>query len=376
MAEQKAVNRAVELIQQARRPLLLIGAGANRKLTRKMLTRFVDRTHIPFVTTQMGKGVVDETREEFIGCAALSEGDFVHRAIEHADLMINVGHDVVEKPPFVMDKGGVEVIHVDFSPAQTDPVYFPQTEVVGDIANSIWQISEQLKVQDHWDFEFFGLVREAMTEHIGRHSRDSGFPLRPERLVADVAESLGEDGLLSLDNGLYKLWFARNLPVRHPNTMLLDNALATMGAGLPTAMGARLAHRNRPILAVCGDGGFMMNSQELETAVRLGMDLVVLVLRDDAYGMIRWKQQQMQLDDYGLGFGNPDFVAYANSYGARGHRVSGPDQLQGLLGQSLEAGGVHLIEVPVDYSESDEILHRQIQQEATRLQPEPRDQIH
>ena len=368
-AEKKSVNRAVERIQQAKRPLLLIGAGANRKLTRKMLTGFVEQTGIPFITTQMGKGVVDETRDEFIGCAALSEGDFVHRAIDHADLMINVGHDVVEKPPFVMEPDGVEVIHVDFSPARTDPVYFPQVEVVGDIANSIWQISRQLDVQDDWDFEFFGVVRQAMIEHVGRHRRDAGFPIRPERLVQDVGEAMGEDGLLSLDNGLYKLWFARNLPVRHPNTMLLDNALATMGAGLPTAIGARLVHRNRPILAVCGDGGFMMNSQELETAVRLELDLVVLVLRDDAYGMIRWKQEQMELADYGLGFGNPDFVAYAESYGAQGHRVDSADDLQVLLKQSLEAGGVHLIEVPIDYSDSDEILHRRIREEAEQLKP-------
>ena len=366
VAEHKAVNLAVGLIQQARRPLLLVGAGANRKLTRKMLTELVDRTGIPFITTQMGKGVVDETRDEFLGCAALSDGDFVHRAIDHADLMINVGHDVVEKPPFVMEKGGVEVIHVDFSPAQTDPVYFPQTEVVGDIANSIWQINPQ----PHWDFSFFRLVGEAAAEHIDRHRRDDGFPIRPERLVADVADCLGDNGLLSLDNGLYKLWFARNLPVRHPNSMLLDNALATMGAGLPSAIGARFVHRNRQILAICGDGGFMMNSQELETAVRLEIDLVVLVLRDNAYGMIRWKQQQMQLDDYGLGFGNPDFVVYAESYGAHGHRVNEVGEFAPLLESALDAGGVHLIEVPIDYSDSDEILHRWIAREAERLQPD------
>ncbi len=352
VAEDKAVAQAVAAIERARRPLLMIGAGANRKLTARMLRRFVDRSGIPFFTTQMGKGVIDESQPGWLGNAALSDGDYVHRAIDAADCIINVGHDVVEKPPFFMREGKRMVIHINFSSAEVDQVYFPQLEVIGDIANAVWQISERLEVQDHWDFEPARRVRAALEADLTGNGDHEGFPVHPRRLVRAVREAMPDDGILTLDNGLYKVWFARNYQARRPNTVLLDNALATMGAGLPVAMGARLVHPDRKILAVCGDGGFMMNSQELETAVRLHMDLVILILRDDAYGMIRWKQQDMKLPDFGLDFGNPDFVRYAESYGANGHRVEKTADLAPLLSDCLARPGVHLIDCPIDYGDS------------------------
>ena len=356
VAEDKAIAQAVSAIERARRPLLMIGAGANRKLTARMLKRFVDRFDIPFFTTQMGKGVVDESHPGWVGNAALSDGDYVHRAIDAADCIINVGHDVVEKPPFFMKEGQRTVIHINFSSAEVDQVYFPQLEVVGDIANAIWQIGETLQAQDHWDFEFARRVRAALDEDLAGNGEGNdntgGFPVHPRRLVKDVRAAMPDDGILALDNGLYKVWFARNYQARKPNTVLLDNALATMGAGLPAAMGARLVQPERKILAVCGDGGFMMNSQELETAVRLNMNLVVLILRDDAYGMIRWKQQDMGLPDFGLDFGNPDFVRYAESYGANGHRIEAGGELEPCLRDCLSRTGVHLIDCPIDYGDS------------------------
>jgi acetolactate synthase-1/2/3 large subunit len=191
---------------------------------------------------------------------------------------------------------------------------------------------------------------------------DPRFPVYPQRLVADVREAMDSSDIIALDNGVYKIWFARNYKAHSPNTVLLDNALATMGAGVPSAMAAHLVFPERKVTAICGDGGFMMNSQELETAVRLKMNLVVLVLRDDAYGMIRWKQANMSFKDWGLTYGNPDFVRYAESYGAHGHRVESADELLPLLQQCHGEGGVHLIEVPIDYSENDRILNREIQQ--------------
>jgi len=175
------------------------------------------------------------------------------------------------------------------------------------------------------------------------------------------------DGIIALDNGVYKIWFARNYKAHQPNTVLLDNALATMGAGLPSAMAARLVHPGQKVMAICGDGGFMMNSQEMETAVWLNMDLVVLVLRDNAYGMIKWKQAQMSVPDFGLDYGNPDFVKYAESYGARGHRVEKAAELPGLLRSCLENPGVDLIDIPVDYSENDRILNREIGQRSAAV---------
>jgi acetolactate synthase-1/2/3 large subunit len=360
IAEEKAIARAVAAIEQARHPLLLIGAGANRKVTARMLRRFVKNTGIPFVTTQMGKGVVDETGDCWMGNAALSDGDYCHRMIDRSDCIINVGHDVVEKPPFIMEEGRRTVIHVNFFSAEVDPVYFPQLEVTGDIANAIWQIGERLRVQDHWDFSFGHKVRRALAVDLDSGRELDGCPIHPRRLVHEVRRVMPDDGILTLDNGLYKVWFARNYQARKPNTVLLDNALATMGAGLPTAIGARLVYPGRKIMAVCGDGGFMMNSQELETAVRLGLDLVILILRDDAYGMIKWKQQDMGLADYGLDFGNPDFVRYAESYGASGYRVESVSQLSELLADCLGRSGVHLIDCPVDYGDSQQQLFETI----------------
>ena len=360
-AEQKSIAAAAKRLERAKHPLLVVGAGANRKLTSRMLRRFVVRFGVPFVTTQMGKGVLDERDPLFLGNAALSSGDFVHRAVEAADLIVNIGHDVVEKPPFFMREGGVEVIHVNFSTASVDPVYFPQVEVVGDIANSVWQIGEHLTKADHWDFSRFLEVRAAGEAHFLEGAADERFPIYPQRLVADVRAVMDDRGIIALDNGVYKIWFARNYKAYDSNTVLLDNALATMGAGLPSAMAAKIVHPDRQVMAICGDGGFMMNSQEIETAVRLGLHLAVLILRDDAYGMIKWKQANMGFGSFGLDYGNPDFVKYAESYGAVGHRVTSAEGLASILRTAHERPGVHVIEAPVDYSDNDRILNHDIQ---------------
>lgn len=360
IAEEKAIQAAITQIESSKRPLLLVGAGANRRMTSRMLRRFVETTGIPFITTQMGKGVIDETHPLFMGNAAISSNDFVHRAIDAADLIINVGHDIIEKPPFFMKPGGVQVIHINFFTATVDPVYFPQLEVVGDIANSIWQITERIEKQESWDFTRFQEVHKALDAHLKQGADDPRFPVYPQRLVADMRRVMPDDGIIALDNGIYKLWFARNYKARLPNTVLLDNALAAMGAGLPSAMAARLIYPDRKIVAVCGDGGFMMNSQELETAVRLKMNLLVVILRDNAYGMIKWKQKNMEFQDFGLDLGNPDFVQYAESYGAHGHRVEAADELVPLMQRCHETPGVHVIDLPVDYSENERILFHEI----------------
>ena len=360
VAEDKSLDAAAEAITQARHPLLMIGAGANRKTTSKMLHAFVERLGIPFFSTQMGKGVLDESGPLWLGTAALSAGDFVHRAIDAADCIVNIGHDVIEKPPFAMHRGRRTVIHVNYSPAVVDQVYFPQIEVVGDIAHSVWALAERLTPQPHWDFGFFDRVREALCANIAGLSEDARFPMAVPRLVAELARALEPDDISCLDNGLYKLWFARHARCRRANSLLLDNALATMGAGLPSAIGAALARPGRRVVAVCGDGGFMMNSQELETAVRLGIDLVVLVLRDDAYGMIKWKQAHDGYPAFGMDYGNPDFVRYAESYGARGHRPRSIDEFDNLLSAALRAPGVDLIEVPVDYGRDEALLNHEI----------------
>jgi acetolactate synthase-1/2/3 large subunit len=200
----------------------------------------------------------------------------------------------------------------------------------------------------------------ALLEHLQDQVDSGRFPMVSQRLVADLAAAVAPEDIVCLDNGLYKLWFARNHRCRRPNTLLLDNALATMGAGLPSAIAARMVHPDRNVVAVCGDGGFMMNSQELETAVRLGIDLTVLVLRDDAYGMIKWKQAHDGFPEFGMDVGNPDLVRYAESFGARGHRPDSADGFLPLLREALATPGIDLIDVPVDYSDDDTILNDDI----------------
>ncbi len=367
LADEKAVRAAVKKIEGARAPVLVIGAGANRKMTSRMLLQFIEKTGIPFITTQLGKGVIDETHPKFLGCAALSAGDFVHRAIQAADLIINVGHDVIEKPPFFMTEGGTEVIHISTKTAEVDPVYFPQIEVIGDIANAVWQIKEDVVPSGTWNFDTMLKARKAEVEHTSGMCSDPRFPIFPPCLVERVRKAMPADGIICLDNGVYKIWFARNYPARMPNTVLLDNALATMGAGLPSAMASAMVYPGRKVMAICGDGGFMMNSQEMETAVRLKLNITVLVLRDDAYGMIRWKQANMGFKDFGLTYGNPDFVKYAESYGAHGHRVESAEMLPGLLDKCLGTEGVHLIDCPVDYSENDRILNKELKELSAKL---------
>ncbi|SFR80390.1 acetolactate synthase large subunit [Sphingomonas jatrophae] len=359
-AEEKAVRAAVRKIEAARSPVLVIGAGGNRKLTGRMLLQFVEKTGIPFLTTQLGKGVIDECHPKFLGCAALSAGDFVHRALDAADLIVNVGHDVIEKPPFFMKNGGVEVIHVSTRSAEVDPVYFPQVEVIGDIGNAIWQMKEEIVPSPAWTFERMAASRAAEVKHTAELETDDRFPIFPPYLVRQVRSAMPADGIICLDNGIYKIWFARNYPARMHNTVLLDNALATMGAGLPSAMASAMVYPDRKVLAVCGDGGFMMNSQEMETAVRLGLNVTVLILNDGSYGMIRWKQVNMGFKDWGLTYGNPDFVRYAEAYGARGYRVESAAHLPELLRQTLDEPGVKLIDCPVDYADNDRILNHEL----------------
>ena len=365
-ADDEMVRQAAEMIRAAQYPLLLIGAGANRSRVRSALSTFVAETGIHFFNTQMGKGVVDENNPQCLGTAALSDNDYIHCAIDRSDLVINVGHDVVEKPPFFMEHGGKKVIHVNFKTATVDNVYFPHLGVVGDIANSITRLTNLVGKLDQ-DCAYFQKVKNHLDMQLLDRTDDDSFPLKPQRMVADVRKVMPSNGVIALDNGVYKIWFARNYLAAEPNTVLLDNALASMGAGLPSAMEVARFYPERRVMAICGDGGFMMNSQEMETAVRLKLNLVVLVINDSSYGMIRWKQYGMGYPDFGLEFNNPDFVKYAESYGAKGHRVETAEAFAPLLESCLAEGGVHLVDLPVDYSENNKVLIDELKQKVCLL---------
>jgi acetolactate synthase I/II/III large subunit len=354
VASEASLARAAELIAAAKRPLVMLGAGANRVALAEALSAFVKRTGIPFFNTQMGKGAVTGCSDLYIGTAALSERDYIHRMIDQSDLIIAIGHDTVEKPPFLMTPDQ-HVIHVGFMPATVERVYYPDTEIIGDIGPGLLRLADILTGRLTLDPSFLGLKDEVIA-HVGDRAAEARFPLTPQRIVHDVREAMPGNGIVALDNGMYKIWFARNYRTQIANTLLLDNALATMGAGLASAMMASILYPDRRVLAVCGDGGFMMNAQELETAIRLGLNLVVLILEDNAYGMIRWKQAVDHFPDYGMTFKNPDFVQYAAAYGAGGRRVTGADGLVPALEEAFAAGGVQLVCVPVDYSENLRVL--------------------
>jgi acetolactate synthase I/II/III large subunit len=354
-AQAAALDRAASLILKAERPLIMLGAAANRPRLAQALSDFVSRVQIPFFNTQMGKGSVTGESGLYMGTAALSERDYVHDAIDRADLIIAIGHDTVEKPPFIMGPKGPTVLHVGYLPATVEEVYLPDAELIGDVGPSLGLLAQRLEGKLPKAGALLTL-REEILARISARSEESHYPLTPQRIVSDVRRVMPEDGIVCLDNGMYKIWFARNYRTRIANTLLLDNALATMGAGLPSAMMAAMLHPDRRVLAVCGDGGFMMNSQEVETASRLGLNLVVLILEDNAFGMIRWKQAVDGYIDFGMTFANPDFVAYAKAYHVKGSRVHSADGLAPTLEAAFTAGGVHLVSVPVDYSENSRVL--------------------
>ncbi len=340
VASAAAIDRTVAMILEAKRPLIMIGAAGNRPRLVDALSDFVRRTRIPFFNTQMGKGAVTGGSNLYLGTAALSERDYVHDAIDRADLIIAIGHDTVEKPPFLMGKatGGPKVIHVGFVSANVEEVFYPDAELIGDIGASVAALAGRLEGKLSPD-QGMPELRKNILAHINERADDDRFPVIPQRLVRDVRAVMPEDGIVCLDNGMYKIWFARNYRTHVANTLLLDNALATMGAGLPSAISAKLLNPHRPVMALCGDGGFMMNSQELETAVRLKLDQAV-----------------DRFTDFGMTFGNPDFVTYAQSYGGHGHRVASAADLVPTLEAAFAAGGVHIVAVPIDYSENTRVL--------------------
>jgi acetolactate synthase-1/2/3 large subunit len=353
--DDKAVRLAIETIRGASNPVMIVSAGANRKRIGKQLRQFVEKTGIYAVSTQMGKGVLADDHPQSLFSLGIHKKDYVHCAVETADLIITVGYNIVEYPPSVWNEGqDKNILHIDFSVAEPDEYYNPDLEVVGDISYSLWAIHSQIG-DVVFDNQHLGELREFIDQKLHRGPCESCYPPKPQRVVREVREAMGRDDIICLDNGIYKLWFARMYETYGENTVLLDNALATMGAGLASAMAAKMVHPERKVMAICGDGGFMMNSQDLETAVRLGLDMVILVLRDDAYGFIRWKQQGMNFPDFGMDFGNPDFVKYAEAYGASGLRLSEGREVGEVLQEAFSRQGPVLVDCPIDYSENTEL---------------------
>jgi len=342
------LDRAADMIRQAQRPLTFIAGGANRQLISRALYDFTNATGIYVVHTQMGKGIIPDDCATSLFATGIHMHDYVHCGMDRADLIITIGYRTVEYPPFIWNEFlNKTIINIDFTPSDTDPNFNPDLEITGDIATTIRELRE--RIPEKRVFPVFAGTRDIVRSKIDDAIPDT-YPLHPQAVVRKVRETLGRDDILTLDNGIYKLWFSRLYPAYEPNTLLLDNALATMGAGLPTAMAAKLLLPGKRVLAVCGDGGFMMNAQELETMQRCGLPVVALILNDNAYGFVKWKQQKKGFPSFAMDYGNPDFIKYAESFGIPGYRIQAGENLAILLEEAFSSGKPAVIECPIDYS--------------------------
>jgi acetolactate synthase-1/2/3 large subunit len=344
----EAVARAAELINASRYPLIMLSSGANRNLITKELVPFIEKTKLHAVHTQMGKGVLSDATEYSLYAAGIHRHDYVNCGIDRADLIITIGYNIVEYPPYVWNRNlDKKIVHIDFAEAELDKYYNPNIEVVGDVSLALRMLGE--KIAPNKNGEVFRAIRAFLNKKLSVQF-ERKFPPTPQEVVWHARNVLSEDDILTLDNGIYKLWFSRLYKTYKPNTFLIDNALATMGAGLPSAIAAKMLNPGMKVLAVVGDGGFMMNSQELETALRYNCPVVVLILNDNAFGFIKWEQQAKGFASFGLDFGNPDFARFAESFGAAGFRVQAGDDLSEVLCKAFTLKRPAVIECPIDYS--------------------------
>ncbi|MGI9615350.1 MAG: acetolactate synthase large subunit [Acidimicrobiales bacterium] len=358
-AAQDAVHAAADLLASARRPLVLIGASANaRRGVPEAVRDFLTETGFPFICTMMGKGVGDETSSQFLGSAGMPGMGHPHCALQHSDLVLSVGHNVMEKAPFIMGPDDErQVIHLHDSPATADTIWFPQHQVVGDMATSLQALTERVAEGNGWSLGGFAKIHAAALTAVTAEPDDLMPGLvKPQHIARSIRALLGPQDIVSLDNGIHKLWMTRNYPALAPRTILVDSALGSMGTGVPAAIAAKLIYPDRRVLAVVGDGGFLMTGQEIETAIRLGIDLTVVIFNDGGLGMIRLKQQMDGHAVHGVDFANPDIASYAKAFGATGHRIDDAEGLERVLRAAFESGGVHVVDVPVDYRENAKLM--------------------
>ena len=324
----------------------------------RQLEQFIEKTGIYAVHTQMGKGVLTDDSPYSLFATGIHRRDYVNCGIDKADLIMTIGYNIVEYPPSVWNRNiDKKIINIDFVEAESDKYFNPEVEVIGDIAQSLRLLGEKAKGKK--DPEIFGSFREFLNKKLSVDFKKS-YPLLPQEIVRHVRNVMAADDIISLDNGIYKLWFARLYKTYRPNTFLVDNAFATMGAGMPAGLAAKLLNPEKKVLAVVGDGGFMLNSREIETALRYGIPLVVLILNDDAFGFIKWEQQGKGFKNFGLDYSNPDFVKYAESYGADGIKVNEGDDLSEILREAFSRNKPVLIECPIDYSVNYEMFTREL----------------
>ena len=353
-ADVNSIERAAAAVFKAKRPVILAGSGAVRGECSKALTSFVDELHIPVINTMIAKGIVPFDNPYSLWTIGIPQKDYQNYVLEQADLVICVGYDLVEFAPGKWNPSGkTAIVHIDKRPAHINKLYQPKVEVVGDLSDSLDKIRMRVSQcpEPEWALE----IRRRIAEEHEAYAQDDSFPMKPQRILQDVRKVMGEDDIVLSDVGAHKMWIARHYNCYQPNTCLISNGFATMGIAVPGAVAAKLLNPDKKVLAISGDGGFMMNCQEIETAVRIGTPFVTLIFNDSHYGLIKWKQ----LDQYGkscyVDFTNPDFVKLAEGMHAKGYRIGKAEELIPALEDAFKQKVPAIIDCRVDYEENEKL---------------------
>lgn len=351
MPDSQSVKDAVIRLMMAKNPVILAGSSAVRGRAGAAMEEFVNRLHIPLVHTMMAKGIIPFNNPYCLWTIGIPQKDYANKILEKADLILSIGYDIVEYAPSKWNGDQHKnIIHIDTQPAHINKLYQPAVEVVGDISTSLRSIQSQLK--HPFESAYAQEIKRKMEEEYKAYEEDTHFPMRPQKILSDLRRVLSPDDILLSDVGAHKMWIARQYHCYKPNTCLISNGFASMGFALPGAIAAKLVYPEKRILAVTGDGGFLMNCQEIETAMRLKTSFVILIFHDDSYGLIKWKQ----MDQYGkscyVDFTNPDFVKFAESFGAKGYRIQAAEDLIPTLEDAFGQESVSIVDCAVDYGEN------------------------
>jgi acetolactate synthase-1/2/3 large subunit len=344
------ITQAARGVSNASYPLIMAGNGVVRAGASEALVRFAEKLNIPVATTFMAKGSIPFSHQLSLGTVGLQAHDYVACGFDRADVVICIGYDMIEYHPHLWNQEKAnQIIHIDMSAAEVDEYYILECGVVGDIGAALDGIAAEARPQTGSKAQ---TLRETIVEELSTHESNTSFPMVPQRIILDLRKALQPDDIVVSDVGAHKMWMARMYQAERPNTCIISNGFASMGIGLPGAIAAKLAYPDRCALTVTGDAGFLMNSQEIETALRIGVAIVILVWNDSKYGLIKWHQDRRFGRDTQIEFNNPDLVKYAESFGARGYRVASADELLPTLKRAIADDTVVLIDCPVDYTEN------------------------
>lgn len=354
---EEMIERAKKLINEAKYPIVIAGNGVVRRRAGGELIKFCEKLNIPACTTFMAKGCISDKHRLSLGTVGLQTRDYISCGFERADLIIAAGYDLVElHPRFWNPDANKKILHIGCTSAEVDSWYNVEVEVVGEIGVALQSLSEICSPKEETNFT--GELREMIFKELFDFKDDNSFPLKPEKIISTIREVLNEDDILISDVGMHKLWLARLYPTYKPNTCIISNGFASMGIAVPGGVSAKLLYPERKVIAVTGDGGFLMNSQEIETAVRVGTPFVVLVFHDDRFGVIEWKQLSKFNRSAFIEFTNPSFIKYAESFGAKAYRIKSPDELLPVLKESFNNKVITVIDCPVDYTENFRLTER------------------